>query len=82
MIARPDPVTREDGAEVDFCLTQDNTPEVLIEAKRSDASPSRALINFSRRYDIPATQLVLHLKRERMDSGIRVVQGMKYLESL
>jgi len=75
-------IRTKDGAEVDFCLTQDNTPEVLIEAKRSDASPSKALINFSRRYDIPATQLVLHLKRERMDSGIRVVQGMKYLESL
>jgi len=75
-------IRTKDGAEVDFCLTRDNTPEVLIEAKRSDANPSRALINFSRRYHIPATQLVLHLKRERMDSGIRVVQGMKYLESL
>ncbi len=75
-------IRTKDGAEVDFCLVLDNTPELLIEAKRSEARPARALINFSRRYDIPATQLVLHLKRERMDSNVRVCQGMKYLESL
>ncbi len=75
-------VRTEDGAEVDLCLVQDNTPELLIEAKRSEAQPSRALINFSKRYGTPAAQLVLHLKRKRMDSGIRVCQGMKYLESL
>ncbi|MBU0463188.1 MAG: ATP-binding protein [Proteobacteria bacterium] len=75
-------IRTKDGAEVDFCLAQDNTLELLIEAKRSEARPVRALINFSKRYDTPATQLVLHLKRERMDSGVRVCQGMKYLESL
>jgi hypothetical protein len=51
------------------CLAQDNTLELLIEAKRSEDLPARALINFSKRYDIPAMQLVLHLKREGMDSG-------------
>lgn len=75
-------VRTKDGAEVDFCLVQDNNPELLIEVKRSEAQPARALINFSKRYGTPATQLVLHLKRERMDSGVRVCQGMKYLESL
>lgn len=75
-------IRTKDGAEVDFCLTQDNTPELLIEVKRSETSPTKPLINFSKRYDIPATQLVLHLKRERMDNGARICQGMKYLESL
>jgi hypothetical protein len=75
-------IRTKDGAEVDFCLAQDNLPKLLIEVKRSEASPTRALMNFSNRYAIPATQLVLHLKRERMDSGVRIVQGMKYLESL
>ncbi len=75
-------VRTKDGAEVDFCLVLNNIPELLIEVKRSEAQPTRALINFSKRYDIPATQLVLHLKRERMDRGIKICQGMKYLESL
>jgi len=43
--------------------------------KRSEAQPARALINSSKRYGTPATQLVLHLKREKMDSGVRVCQG-------
>ena len=75
-------IRTKDGAEVDFCLTQDNTPELLIEVKRSEARPVRALINFSKRYDIPATQLVLHLKQERVDKGVTVRRGMTYLESL
>jgi predicted AAA+ superfamily ATPase len=75
-------IRTKDGAEVDFCLVQDNIPELLIEVKRSEARPTRALMNFSKRYDIPAMQLVLHLKRERMDNGVKICQGMKYLESL
>ncbi len=75
-------VRTKDGAEVDFCLVKDNTPEQLIEVKRTEARPSRPLINFSKRYDIPATQLVLHLKREKMDGGVRISRGMDYLASL
>lgn len=75
-------IRTKDGAEIDFCLVLDNTLELLIEAKRSEETPARALIHFSKRYGIPAMQLVLHLKRERMDSGVKVCQGMKYLESL
>jgi len=75
-------IRTKDGAEVDFCLAQDNVPELMIEVKRSEARPTRALMNFNKRYDIPAVQLVLHLKREKMDSGIRIFNGMKYLASL
>jgi hypothetical protein len=75
-------IRTKDGAEVDFCLVADNSPQLLIEAKRSETRPGRALINFSKRYGIPAVQLVLQLKRERMDSGVRVCRGMTYLESL
>lgn len=75
-------VRTKDGAEVDFCLVKDNTPEQLIEVKRSETRPSRPLINFSKRYDLPATQLVLHLKHEKMDTGVKVCRGMDYLASL
>jgi len=75
-------IRTKDGAEVDFCLVQDNSPELMIEVKRSNARPARALINFNKRYSIPADQIVLHLKQERMDNGIRICKGLKYLESL
>ena len=72
----------KDGAEVDFCLVRDKIPELLIEVKRSDTRAAPALVNFSKRYGIPATQLVLHLKHERMDKGVRICQGMKFLAAL
>jgi uncharacterized protein len=72
----------KDGAEIDFCLVRDNKPELLIETKRSDANPSRALVNFHRRYEIPGIQLVLHLKREKKEKGIEIRSGEAYLSSL
>ncbi|HOO52452.1 MAG TPA: DUF4143 domain-containing protein, partial [Alphaproteobacteria bacterium] len=75
-------IRTKDGAEIDFCLVEDNRPVMLIEAKRSEVRPERALVNFCRRYDIPAIQLVLHLKQERMDRGVKIRRGMSFLESL
>lgn len=75
-------IRTKDGAEVDFCLVDNNLPKLLIEVKRSDPRPTKSLINFSKRYDIPAIQLVLHLKHERMDRNITIRQGMKYLSTL
>ena len=72
----------KDGAEVDFCLVKDKTPEVLIETKRSDSNPGKALMNFHNRYDIPGIQLVLHLKREKKEKGIEIRSGKTYLNEL
>jgi uncharacterized protein len=72
----------KDGAEVDFCLVKDNTPELLIETKRADSNPGRALMNFHQRYGIPGIQLVLHLKREKKEKGIEIQRGETYLCSL
>lgn len=72
----------KDGAEVDFCLTLDNQPEWLIEVKRTEENPTRALMNLSRRYNIPGIQMVLHLKRERKNQGIEVRRARDYLTSL
>jgi uncharacterized protein len=71
-----------DGVEIDFCLVADNTPELLIEAKRSDPNPGKALVNFHKRYEIPGVQLVLNLKREKKEGGIEIRNGMEYLSSL
>jgi len=75
-------VRTRDGAEVDFCLTEDNRPQQLIEAKRADKNPARSPINFSRRYDIPGTQVVLHLRQERKEHDIEVRRGEDFLKAL
>lgn len=71
-----------DGAEVDFCIVGDNRPELMIEAKRSDATPGRALVNFSAKYHIPGIQLVMHLKREKTEKNIEVRKAGNYLSGL
>jgi len=66
----------------DFCLVNDHTPELLIETKRSDSNPGKALMNFHQRYGIPGIQLVLHLKQEKKEKGIEIQRGETYLRSL
>ena len=72
----------KDGVEVDFCIVNGNKPELMIEAKRNDPQPGRALIHFNKKYDIPGMQVVLHLKREKKEKGIEVRDARAYLTSL
>lgn len=72
----------KDGEEVDFCIVNDNKPELMIEAKRSDAVVGKALINFNKKYNIPGIQLVLHLKREKTEKNIEIRKAINYLSSL
>ena len=72
----------KDGKEVDFCITNNNTPELMIETKTSDPAPGKSIIYFNKRYDIPGMQLVLHLKREKLEKGIEIRRGLDYLKLL
>ncbi len=72
----------KDKDEVDFCLVNNDRPELMIEAKRSDASPARSLMVFHKKYQIPGMQLVLHLKTEKVENGIEVRRGNDYLKTL
>ncbi|MBU2644901.1 ATP-binding protein [bacterium] len=72
----------KDGAEVDFCIVNGSRPELMIEVKRSESRPSRSLVNFHRRYQIPAIQLVLHLRQERRDAEIEIRKGINFLSNL
>ncbi len=71
-----------DKSEVDFCLVKDNKPLLMIEAKRSDSKPGKAIQNFHKKYNIPGMQLVLHLKHERIDKDIEIRRGIDYLRQL
>jgi uncharacterized protein len=72
----------KDKAEVDFCIAGSKGPEVMIEVKLSDPSPSKSLVNFNRRYHIPGIQLVKNLKQEYKSGRIEIRNGLKYLTSL
>jgi len=72
----------KDGAEVDFCVVNGGIPELMIEVKRSESNPSRSLLNFHRRYNIPAIQLVLNLRQERKEKSLEIRKGINYLSSL
>ncbi len=72
----------KDGVEVDFCIVNGGKPELMIEAKRSDPEPGKALIRFNRKYGIPGMQVVMHLKREKKEKDIEIRDARKYLTSL
>ncbi len=68
--------------EVDFCLVNENEPELMLEAKLSESQIDSSLIYFHERLGIPAIQVVKNLKRERQEGSIRVLKGERYLRGL
>jgi hypothetical protein len=50
--------------------------------KHADAIVSPHLRYFYEKYQLPAVQAVKELKRERVEKGIEVVQGLNFLRSL
>ena len=72
----------KEGHEVDFTLTRDGIIEKIIEVKHADSTISTGLHYFHKKYDLVAFQVVKELKRERVDNGIEVVDGLHFLKSL
>jgi predicted AAA+ superfamily ATPase len=72
----------KDRAEIDFCITGKHAPELMIEAKLSDDTPGKSILNFNRRYGIPGIQLVMTLKQERKENNIEIRNAARYLSSL
>lgn len=68
--------------EVDFIIVNEENPQLMIEAKNSDAAISEGLRYFYDKYKIPAIQLLKELKRERVDKGIEVRLASNFLPTL
>lgn len=68
--------------EVDFCIVEDGNAKNIIETKLSDRNLSRELLYFFSRYQIPAIQVVLHLKQERKVNNIEIIKAEKFLSEL
>ena len=79
-------VKNKEQQEVDFLISADNNPVVLIESKRSDTQPTVALRKFQSRLKVPAVQLVRNAGGFRMlrndDQHILVAPAWRWLAAL
>ena len=73
--------TRE-GKEVDFALINNGKIESLIEVKNQNATPSKSLSYFHKKYNLPAVQLVRHLEQESQSGNIQIRSAVSYLSGL
>lgn len=68
--------------EVDFAIVRGDEIESIIEVKLSDPIPAPGIKYFQNKYDLPALQIVKELKKERIDSGVTIMDAKKYLQNL
>lgn len=68
--------------EVDFALVCDSQIQKIIEVKYADANINPQLRYFHEKYQLPAAQVVKELKRERVERGVEVLNGLNFLKSL
>lgn len=68
--------------EVDFCVTKANKPVIIIEAKLAETKPTEALCFFSKKFNIPALQ-VIHKQNVYSERGlITVTSAAPWLATL
>jgi len=76
----------KDKQEVDFLITKNNKPLLMLETKSSDDKPSKSIISFQDILNIPAVQLVKkdNIKKvyKNKNNNILVVTAHRWLSSL
>lgn len=76
-------IRTKEGREVDFAIV-DNERKIseMIECKASESHPDKNLVYFSRKYSIPAVQLVADLRTEHRVGEIEIRNTANYLSRL
>lgn len=72
----------KDRQEVDFALIKDKRIQSMIEVKLSNHTLHSGLCYFHEKYHLPAKQIVKDLKREKIESGIEVLDASRFLKNL
>ncbi len=79
-------IKNKEKQEVDFLLTKENEPFLLVEAKLTDTQPSKSLIKFQNKLNIPGVQLTKDGSNFKYLSNgnfkILVAPGFQWLSSL
>ncbi|MBU2567566.1 MAG: ATP-binding protein [Elusimicrobia bacterium] len=79
-------IRNKEKEEVDFVIAKDNNPVLLVETKYSGETVPKNLINFQKRLNVPAVQLVnkehifRYIKNEK--NKILVITAYRWLSSL
>jgi uncharacterized protein len=68
--------------EVDFALVCDDQVEKMIEVKHADHTINKGLRYFYEKYHLPAVHVVKHLKRQKIENGIEIIESLPFLQSL
>ncbi|MEM8727830.1 MAG: DUF4143 domain-containing protein [Chlamydiota bacterium] len=68
--------------EVDFAWIRDDRIEKMIEVKLGNHSVGKGLRYFHQKYGRLAVQVVKELKKERVDEGIEIIEGLHFLQGL
>jgi len=72
----------KDGKEVDFVMTEESRPTLMIEVKTLERDLSPGLVFFHDRYTIPGVQLVGDLRVENEMKGLAVLRALDWLKQL
>lgn len=75
-------IRTKDGQEVDFALVKDGSIELLIEVKNTDPTINKSLFTFHTKYQLPAIQIVHHLRYDRLVDTIKVIRVEQFLSDL
>ena len=75
-------IRTKEGKEIDFCLTEEGKAVQILEIKSNDANLSKNLLYFNKKYNLPAKQIVMNLKRQRKSEGIEIRSGISFLKGL
>ena len=71
-----------DRREVDFCITRDQQPWLLLEAKLAEKQISESLSYFAERLGVPAIQLIQTTGLHRRTGRIQIVSADSWLARL
>ncbi|HOW50507.1 MAG TPA: ATP-binding protein [bacterium] len=72
----------KEGREVDFCVTKEEVPELIVEAKLSDDVIAKNLRYFADALGVPAVQAVKELRLERREGPVELRRADAFLKEL
>jgi len=75
-------VRDRNAREVDFLLTRDHHPWLLVESKLSETQPSESLRYFSRRLNVPGIQLLLRDNIHKKEGTLLILSARRWLAYL
>ena len=79
-------VRNKEKEEVDFLITNDNDPILLVEVKLSEATPAKSLLKFQSALNVPAIQLVnkpyIHKRVTNHGHQILITTASRWLATL